>query len=504
PLELVRFLLEALLDRRIRRLTDKEHRERLDQSVAQNRLDDAIAYAKSAVAFGFSSDEYRRRLVDFRDRRKGMPSSEGRPTVQGELGQVSLAEVLQLLHTGKRSGTLRITASTGSVPVGSGSGAMGSGSVSAGSGSLQEKTLYLDAGEVYILSVEGPAPDSDLQELLGESAGDRLGMSALLQSTRGSSIGEDDIGKQEMDRIKNELFEAFLWEGARFEFLQNFLPPELRSPAPNTTKLALKTELLLIEAMQRLNAWDEMRQVLKSAHAVFRFATSEAKADAITGEDGALAYLFDGELSLVEVVRRSGEDRFRVYKFASDLVTKGALIYSHQKHVSGLGDTPTRRIVASGRFQTVPPPDSNAGKPRPTGKGGRGYPGLSGVVDRSDDSIHELSPANNPGANNPGANTPEPRKWGAAPPPPPGKKTTTTRPALQEPLTPLPLPKPSATPPPQARPKTQKLESKETRTEQLEPFQGADDETKKKKKKLGKSSVTDAKKKKWGGNSSEK
>src|SRR5581483_8154956 len=117
PLELVRFLLEALLDRRIRRLTDKEHRERLEQAEAAGRLDDAIAYVKSAVAFGFSSDEYRRKLVDYRERRKGMPSAEGRPTVQGELGQVSLAEVLQLLHTGKRSGTLRITSGGGGIAV---------------------------------------------------------------------------------------------------------------------------------------------------------------------------------------------------------------------------------------------------------------------------------------------------------------------------------------------------------------------------------------------------
>jgi hypothetical protein len=484
PLELVRFLLEALLDRRIRRLTDREHRDRLETSVEQGNLDDAIAYAKSAVAFGFSSDEYRRRIVELRDRSKGQPAAEGRPTVQGELGQVSLAEVLQLLHTGKRSGTLRIT-----------SGAQG--------GSTIEKTLYMDRGEVYILNVEGPAPDAELQELLGESAVDRLGRTARIQAERGSSISEDDVAKTEVDRIKNELFEAFLWEGARFEFLQNFLPPEIRTPSPNSTRLALKTEALLFEAMQRLAEWDDMRMVLKSAHAVFRFATSENKAEAITGDDGALAYLFDGDLSLADVVRRSGEDRFRVYRFASALVRKGALIYSHHKTTSTADATGTRRIVASGRFQTIPPadgapePDKKAPKIHGSAVSARAFPGLAGVADRTDDSIHELAP--HPGDRDPkrwGERGP-PAKAGSGPPTPAKTKAPAsgTRELKGAGASSRPGDKKSGVKASKI-PKTEELES----IPEPAPVEDAERQVEKKRK-LGKSSTNDAKKgaRKWGG-----
>jgi hypothetical protein len=434
PLELVRFLLEALLGRRIRRLSDKEHRDRLDQAVAAGRLDDAIAFAKSAIAFGYSPDGYRRKTLELRERRKGMPSAEGRPTVQGELGHVSLAEVLQLLHGGKRSGTLRISAGLRE-------------------GAPMEKTLYLDQGEIYILNVEGPAPDSELQELLGESAVDRLGMNALIQAKRGSSVNEDQIAKTEIDRIKNDIFEAFLWEGARFEFLQNFLPPELRAPAPNATKLALKTEGLLFDAMQRLAEWDELRQVLKSAHAVFHFASDDAKARAVAHTDGALAHLFDGELSLADVVRRSGEDRYRVYRFAGTFVRQGILLHSHNKSVSS-AESPTRRIMASGRFQTVPPPSaSDEGRPLTTRSSGRAFPGLSGL-ERTDDSIHEMAPAPAPDARKWGAPPPGGRVGGTPPPQPLPKKTTAARPVPPEPLTPLPRVRPET--PTRAEPKPAK------------------------------------------------
>jgi hypothetical protein len=398
PLELVRFLLEALLDRRIRRLTDREHQERLEAAVAGGRLDDAIVYAKSAVAFGFSPDLYRRKLVELREHRKGMPSAEGRPTVQGELGQVSLAEVLQLLHQGKRTGTLRIT------------GAAGAGATSAG-----EKTLYFDGGEIFILNIDGPGPDAELQALLGESATDRLGMSSFVAMH--GRLKEEDVAKAEMQRIKADLFEAFLWEGARFEFLQNFLPPELRAEGPNTTKLALKTDLLLFEAMQRLAEWDEMRKVLKSAHAVFRFDSADAKSEAIAGKDGALAYLFDGDLSLAEVVRRSGEDRYRVYRFASELVGKKALVFSHQKNVAPVGDTPTRRILAtSGRVQRVAPSPEPSIHKEKMKTPARGFPGLSAVADdtgkQMDDSINELDRVQAPTAS-PSAS--DARRWGDRP-----------------------------------------------------------------------------------------
>lgn len=342
PLELVRFLFDALLDQRIRRLTDKEHKDRLEAAVRAGRPDDAIAYAKSAVAFGFSPTQFQDRLIELRQQRKGMPSLEGRPTVQGELGQVSLAEVLQLLQQGKRTGTLRIQdTSTG-------------GEVVAG---RREQTLYLDGGDLFVLIVEGAEPAPELKEMLGESATERLGMGALLKE-RGH-VKEDDVATTEIERIKNRIFEAFLWEGARFEFLQNVLPPELRSESQNATKIALKTDLLLFEAMQRLAEWDDMRTRLRSSRAVFRFASTDAKSEAVMGERGSLAYLFDGQMSLADVVRHSGEERYRVYKLAAALVGNGALVFSHMKEAGAASEsgseTPTKRVAASGRFLRVPP-----------------------------------------------------------------------------------------------------------------------------------------------------
>src|SRR5690606_28224318 len=137
----------------------------------------------------------------------------------------------------------------------------------------------------------------------------------------------EEVGEDELQSIKEDLFETFLWEGASYEFTQNLLPTELRQDTPRATKLALRTDRLLIEAMSRLAEWDELRKTLRSERAVFKYASPAAQLEAVQSEGlGALAYLFDGNHTLADVVRVSGENRFKIYRLVRDLVARKKLV----------------------------------------------------------------------------------------------------------------------------------------------------------------------------------
>jgi hypothetical protein len=333
PLELMRFVYDCIKTGRIRRLTDREHYERLEQCRQAGRLDDAIILCKSAMAFGYAPKLYGERLRELRalQEKKG-PSTEARPLLQGDAASLGLAELLQLLHQGKVSGTLRID-----------------------DGPEREKVLYLDQGTLYVLKVEASHSDREVWDLImGDDTKSALDLSGILN--RRGLVAEDEVGAAELESIKQDIFDCFLWEGASYEFVQNLLPPELRDDSQRATKLALRTDRLLIEAMSRLAEWDELKKVVKGERAVFRYASPAAQLEAIQTEGiGAVAYLFDGKHTLGEVLRISSEPRLRIYRVVRDLVESGKLVLAEMKK------DPTRKArrppaaLASGRIPRIQP-----------------------------------------------------------------------------------------------------------------------------------------------------
>lgn len=339
PLELVRFVYDCIRSQRIRRPTDREHYERVEQARGAKRLDDAIVLCKSAVAFGYAPKLYHERLKELRGLREEVgPSTEARPVLQGDAASLGLAELLQLLHQGRISGTLRVHEPQ----------------------EERERVLYLDQGTLYVLKVESSEADREVWDLImGDDTKSALDLSGILN--RRGLVAEDEVGAAELESIKEDLYEVFLWEDANYEFTQNLLPSELRDDSERATKLALRTDRLLIAAMSRLAEWDELRKVLKSERAVFRYASPTAQLEAIQQPGvGALAYIFDGKHTLVDVVRISGENRFKVFRLVRDLVVAGKLVLAElRKH-------PTKKVkrppaaLASGRIPRVQGPSSDS------------------------------------------------------------------------------------------------------------------------------------------------
>ena len=328
PLELVRFVYDAVHAKRVRALTDREHYERVEQARELGRLDEAIVACKSAVAWGYAPQLYAQRLLELRKLVRDRPNSESRPVLQGDVATISLAEILQLLHQGKRTGTLKVRAGE------------------------REQVFYLDEGDLYVLKVEHSESDQEVWDmLLGDETRSGLDLGSLLK--RRGLVDQSELTGAELTSLKEDLFDCFLWESAEFEFHQNLIPSELREVTARATKLKLNTPMVLMEAMGRLSEWDELRTVLKSSRAVFRFADPSAQLGAVQEGLGTIAYLFDGKHSLADVVRISGEKRFRVYRETRDLVARGVLSLVGLKAREGRARARATPL-ASGRLPRLP------------------------------------------------------------------------------------------------------------------------------------------------------
>lgn len=328
PLELVRFVYDSAQSGKIRRLSDKEHYERIEEARAQERYDEAVVVCRSAMAWGYAPQLYAQRLAELRRLLKDDPKAESRPVLQGEAATLSLAELLQLLHQGRRTGTLKIRAGDEE--------------------KAREQVLYLDQGDLYVLKVEQANSDQEVWDLLmGDETRSSLNLRELLQ--RKGLVDESELSEDELTAIKDDIFETFLWEDARYEFVQNLLPSELREDTERATKVKLQTSAFLMEAMGRLSEWDELRAVLRSERAVLRYSSPQAQLAAVRDGLGATAYLYDGKHTLADVVRISGANRLQVFREARELVERGALEIVEVRQPTRRR-VPFRRALASGRL----------------------------------------------------------------------------------------------------------------------------------------------------------
>src|SRR5690606_20210798 len=104
------------------------------------------------------------------------------------------------------------------------------------------------------------------------------------------------------------------------------LPDEFFAPDENVTEIALETDRFLLDAIRALTEWDQIRRVVPSGRAVFRFADLEAKMAAIRDRGHAeVLTLVDGRQTFDDLVRISGERRLVVGRLVRDLVEDGAL-----------------------------------------------------------------------------------------------------------------------------------------------------------------------------------
>jgi hypothetical protein len=295
--DLLKFIHNALEMGEIRRLTKEQYVEAIDLALHESRWRDAQTLCFSAIDEELDSELFNHKLDEAKyAEEESLPSM-----LEGDFESVSLAEILQSLQRKRLSGTLEI------------------------SDEKRSKTIHFNDGDVYILRVEEQKSDF-AQMFLDEATVDLVSETFGGDLVEKGLLNEDELGEAQALEIKEELWEMFLWDGANFVFSRNVLPPEFHNPPQGTTRLGLKTEGFLLEAIRRINDWEDLRKRFPEPKIVLQFTSAEAKMRAL-GTKGAaeLLYLIDGRRSLQDVIRISGHPRQEVYRLVAELEDEGAL-----------------------------------------------------------------------------------------------------------------------------------------------------------------------------------
>lgn len=228
-------------------------------------------------------------------RRAGEAPPAPAAALQGDIDGVGLAALLQTLRQRRRDGTLVLTAAG------------------------HEERLYFVKGEAFALRVE--ADDEFAFALLGVDAADSV--RALV---RGAAVDERELTTAEQTRLRARFLDVLFGQGATFAFYEGDLPPDVHAPRRGITRIALQTERFLLEAIQRMVEWDDLRATIDDGRAVLRFGSAPLKLDAIRARGlPEVLTLLDGRLSFDDVVLAARASRLEAARVIAALVRDGAL-----------------------------------------------------------------------------------------------------------------------------------------------------------------------------------
>lgn len=294
PLEFLRFVEAGLKRGYARPPARDELAAQLDE--VMKRQDDVLAYklARAGVVFGYGAP-FTEKLAELRTR-DAAPSPDARPSIEGDMNGLSLAAVLQGLRGRKRTGTLSLT------------------------NGKRETRLFFHRGSVYLLRIEDASAEEFVNFFL-EGEEEQLEFVKPSVDPRSGQVSERDLDANDVRKLKDEVLDVLFWDEARFSFSKNDLPNEFFEPGKTATKVALDTDLFLMEAIGRIQEWDSVRQAIPSSACRLAFASSEAKFAAIRelGMPEVLT-LIDGRKTFEDVVRISGQPRLEIGKALRELV----------------------------------------------------------------------------------------------------------------------------------------------------------------------------------------
>lgn len=233
-------------------------------------------------------------------------------SLQGDLAEIPIGEVIQTLSLNAHEGTLRIYAPTG------------------------EKLFYLSKGEAQLI-IPGKRATRIGEALVRTRriSAAELENALKVHADSGKILGrtlvelgvceEEDIEEVVRQQFRDEFFEVFLLEKGRFEFLFGVRPERLVSFDESLSRVSLNTSSLMMEALRQIDEWKQMTERIETPRAIFRLETdpTEILEDIGASEDAKTAVqLVDGRRSLEDIVRESGATKFDVYSVVFDLLKR--------------------------------------------------------------------------------------------------------------------------------------------------------------------------------------
>jgi tetratricopeptide (TPR) repeat protein len=184
-------------------------------------------------------------------------------SLQGQIEEVGLGPIIQTLSLNRYRGTLRIETEAGS------------------------RFFFISEGEIVLvrqvkrdpvrlgdlLIRAGHLSEADLADALQEQK--RLENTLRLGETLAKLelVTPAQIEEAVRSKFEDDFLDLFLLDTGRFEFIFGLTPEALFSPDERLERISLSTDGLMMEAMRRVDEWQEMIQSLGSFDTIYRNRT---------------------------------------------------------------------------------------------------------------------------------------------------------------------------------------------------------------------------------------
>lgn len=226
--------------------------------------------------------------------------------IRGSLSEASLADVLQLLALGQKTGVLSLAreGSFGSVHFDRGAvwhAAIVNRRDRLGDRLVREGAIDADA----LARVLAALPEDD----------DRLLAPELL---RLAQVDENVLRREYRALTEEAVCALFSWTTGTFAF-------EANSTSSDTPVITLSADSMLMEAARRVDEWTQIEKKIPSLDLMFELdaARLQQSGVALTPEQARIVAWLDGTHDVVSIVERSGLGEFAVGKAIYGLVTAG-------------------------------------------------------------------------------------------------------------------------------------------------------------------------------------
>ena len=219
-------------------------------------------------------------------------------SLEGRLRELAIAELLQLLGAGKKTGTLRISAAL--------------------EGSTSE--IIFDHGAIVDTRVREPAafvssaPQGTVRDLASEA-------------------------KAERERVEACVLHLLTWTQGEFHFTASTLPP-------STSLLRLPVEPLLVEAANRAQVWASVADRVSHGAQVPRYADAPDKISALrlTPREWDALSRVDGKLSIAEIALCVDKPLLELVQIFHGLIGHGLIALSEGTGARSAHHTPPSSV----------------------------------------------------------------------------------------------------------------------------------------------------------------
>lgn len=257
--------------------------------------------------------------------------------LRGSLKRFTLPEILQLIASGRRTGTLGIQKDDDMVMV-----YFEDGKITYGYGPRQTYHIGQLLKERGVLS--GEALEEAVRIQADEENSKRLGEILVTQGM----IDRADLKSAVKDQIEQLLYSLLSWESGTFKFYEGQLPTQ------EEIKVEISVENVILEGLRRVDEMNLVRDTLPDQKEVFQIAVSKGDRNRdinLSADEWNMMASVDGRRSLNDICIRSDLERDRALLALARLKLSGLIIPLEEQPVDSSDNLEAQVSRLAGLFE---------------------------------------------------------------------------------------------------------------------------------------------------------